>query len=100
MDPRDLDGGGAGRREKFDLKDEQKVLAAAHLGDRRERGASPQPALGISLPLCPLSLSLWQRGYVRLQETQASSPESHSRIRKKIAGNSLPHRPQGRLQVS
>lgn len=30
--------GRLGRREKFDLKDEQKVLPAAHLGDRREGG--------------------------------------------------------------
>lgn len=39
MDLKGFDGGGAlGRREKFDLKDEQKVLTAAHLGDRREGG--------------------------------------------------------------
>lgn len=48
---------GVGRKERFDLKDEQKVLPAAHLGDRRE-GGFPTASLGDFSPTLS-SLSLW-----------------------------------------
>lgn len=82
---------GVGRRERFDLKDEQKVLAAAHLGDRRE-GGFPTASLGDFSPALS-SLSLAALGMHEFTgDTQASSPELHSQIRKKMAGNSLlPH---------
>jgi hypothetical protein len=78
---------GVGRRERFDLKDEQKVLAAAHLGDRREGGLPHSQPWGF-LSHFVLTLSLAALG---IRDTQASSPELHSQIRKKMAGNSLPH---------
>lgn len=82
--------GRLGRREKFDLKDEQKVLPAAHLGDRREGGLPHNQPWGF-LSHFVLSLSLWQPRCVHLLETHASSPELRSQIRRKIARNSLPH---------
>lgn len=73
------------------LKEEQKVLAAAHLGDRREGGLPHSQPWGF-LSHFVLTLSLAALGIQKFTgDTQASSPELHSRIRKKMAGNSLPH---------
>lgn len=58
---------GAGRRERFDLKEDQTVLAAAHLGDRREGGLPHSQPWGF---LSHFVLSLWQPWVcVSLQET-------------------------------
>lgn len=60
---------GLGRRERFDLKDEQKAFAAAHLGDRREGGLSHNQPWGfLSRFVLTLSLS-GNTGDVSLQET-------------------------------
>lgn len=89
-----------GRRERFDLKDRQKVLAVAQLGDRREGGLPHNQPWGF-LSHVALTLSLAALGmHAFIGDMQASSLELHSRIWKRRAGNSLPHCLQGRLQAS
>lgn len=84
-------GEGGGRRERFDLKEQQEVPAAACLCDRRERDSPHRWASGISFLRFVLS-SCWQPlACHSVGDMPPSHPELCSKTRKNSTGTFLPN---------